>query len=353
MWFIMFLKKFELRHGLYELTLRCNMNCIHCGSSAGQKRPEELTTEEWNNVTKQLADLNCKEITLLGGEPFLRKDWYGISKEINDCGMKIIFMSNGLLINKYTIEKLCKIEPKVVSISIDGARKETHDKIRKVKGSFDKCNEAISNLKKAGINTSVVTSINKLNFQELPELRSMLINKDVVWQLQIAIPLGRFKKDLLLSKEEYYASAIFIASTQTKYCRKKLTIIGTHCFGYYSKMLRNVMVFPWNGCQAGISTIGIQSNGEIKGCLSLPPEYIEGNIRDSPISEIWQNPDFCSYNRNFEESALNNSCVGCKYGKKCRGGCLGVSVGITGKPNGDTYCFKLIEEGQTLSILNQ
>lgn len=337
-------KKYDPRIGLYELTLRCNMNCIHCGSSAGQKRTKELTTEEWNNVTKQLADLNCKEITLLGGEPFLRKDWYEISNEIKNYGIKITYMSNGLLVNENTIEKLGKIEPKVISISIDGATKETHDKIRRVKGSYDKCIEVISNLKKAGMNTTVVTSINKLNFQELPELKSMLLNKGIVWQLQIAIPLGRFKKELSLSKEEFYAAAIFIASTRKKYSIKELPIIGSHCFGYYSKKIRNVMIFPWNGCQAGISTIGIQSNGEVKGCLSLPQEFIEGNIRDNLISDIWQKPGFCSYNRDFKESDLNNSCIGCKYGKKCRGGCLGVSIGVTGKSNGDPYCLKTIEK---------
>ncbi|MCK4995812.1 MAG: radical SAM protein [Thermoplasmatales archaeon] len=340
----MFSKKFVPRFALYELTLRCNMNCIHCGSSAGLKRTKELTTEEWNNVTKQLADLNCKEITLLGGEPFLRKDWYEISKEVKDRGIKITYMSNGFLINEKTIEKLRKIEPKTISVSIDGARKETHDKIRQLNGSFDKCMEVISNLKKAGLNTTVITSINKLNFQELPELISILLNKGIVWQLQIAIPLGRFKKDLLLSKEEYYAAAIFIASSRDKYSQKELPIIGTHCFGYYSKILRNPMVFPWNGCQAGISAIGIQSNGEVKGCLSLPPEFIEGNIRENTISEIWQKPGFCSYNRDFKKFDLNNDCVNCRFGEKCRGGCIGVSVGITGKSNGDTYCFKLIEE---------
>ena len=78
------------------------MNCIHCGSSAGQKRTSELTTEEWDDVTKQLADLNCKEITLLGGEPFLRKDWYEISKEVKNRDIEITYMSNGFLINDRT-----------------------------------------------------------------------------------------------------------------------------------------------------------------------------------------------------------------------------------------------------------
>jgi radical SAM protein with 4Fe4S-binding SPASM domain len=346
----MFSKEYEPRFGLYEVTLRCNMNCIHCGSSAGQKRANELTTKDWYNVTKQLSNLNCKEITLLGGEPFLRKDWYEISKDIKDRGIKVTYMSNGFLINGNTIDKLRKIEPKTVSISIDGARKETHDKIRKLNGSFDKCIEVISNLKKADINTTVVTSISKLNFEELPKLRSMLINKGIVWQLQIAIPLGRFKKDLLLSKEEYYAAAIFIASTRKKYNLKELPIIGTHCFGYYSKLLRNPMVFPWNGCQAGISAVGIQSNGDIKGCLSLPSKFIEGNIRENKLSEIWRKRGFCSYNRDFKESDLNNDCIDCKYGRKCRGGCLGVSIGISGKSNGDPYCFKLIEENPSILI---
>ncbi|KYK24463.1 hypothetical protein AYK24_06150 [Thermoplasmatales archaeon SG8-52-4] len=346
----MFSKKNEPRFGLYELTLMCNMNCIHCGSSAGQKRINELTTEEWNKVTEQLADLNCKEITLLGGEPFLRKDWYDISKEIKDLGIKVTYMSNGFLINEKVITKLRKIEPKTVSVSIDGAKRETHDEIRQLKNSFDKCLEAISNLKKAGINTTVITSINKLNFHELPKLRHMLLNKGIVWQLQIAIPLGRFKKDLLISSEEYYAAAIFIASSRKKYSQKELPIIGTHCFGYYSKIIHNPMVFPWNGCQAGISTIGIQSNGDIKGCLSLPSEFIEGNIRKNTIKELWKNPSFCSYNRDFKISDLKNNCIGCKYGKKCRGGCLGVSIGITGKSNGDPYCFKLIEENPSILV---
>ena len=48
-------------------------------------------------------------------------------------------------------------------------------------------------------------------------------------------------------------------------------------------------------------------------------------------------------NRNFKQSDLTNNCVDCKFGKKCRGGCMSVSLGITGKSNGDPYCLNLIE----------
>ena len=71
-------------------------------------------------------------------------------------------------------------------------------------------------------------------------------------------------------------AALFIASTRTKYSTKELPIIGSHCFGYHSKKLRNAMAFPWHGYQAGISIIGIQSNGY--------PYYL--NLIDNYLSEV-------------------------------------------------------------------
>ena len=338
-------KKYVPYAGLYELTLRCNMQCIHCGSSAGIKREKELSTVEWNTATKQLSDLNCKTITLLGGEPFLRTDWYDISKNIRDNGVQLVIISNGLQINDKTIAKLRQLEPYAVAISIDGGKPETHDSIRRVKGSFDKCFEVISMLKNANIPVTVVTTLNKKNFTELSELRSYLLNKEIVWQIQIAVPVGRFSKELILSKEEFYAAALFIATSREKYSIKELPIVGAHSFGYNSMVLPNINIIPcWKGCQAGISAVGIQSNGGIKGCLSLPEEFIEGNIREKSLEEIWNDSSFCSYNREFKIDNLNGECMGCKYGKKCKGGCLTVSASVTGKNHCDPYCQYLIEK---------
>ena len=59
-----------------ELTKQCNMNCMHCGSSAGKIRSNELTIQEITQIITEAKQLQCKLITLLGGEPFLREDWY-------------------------------------------------------------------------------------------------------------------------------------------------------------------------------------------------------------------------------------------------------------------------------------
>ncbi len=341
----MVLKKYVPYATLYELTLKCNMRCLHCGSSAGLERKKELTTQEWKKVTKELSELGGKYVTLLGGEPFLRKDWFEISKDIIDNSMEVTIISNGMLINERIIEKLRKIDPYAIAISLDGARPETHDQIRQVKGSFKKCLESLSMLRKAEINTSIVTTLNKINFKDLPRISDIILNKGIAWQIQIAVPMGRFSQNLMISKEEFYSAGIFIASCRQKYSIEQLPVMGAHCFGYKSKKLPNVNLVPvWQGCQAGVTLLAVQSNGNVKGCLSLSDDFIEGNILNTSLKKIWDSSDFCKYNRNFAKSQLNGECKDCKYGKKCKGGCMSISTALTGERNADPYCFKLIEE---------
>jgi radical SAM protein with 4Fe4S-binding SPASM domain len=341
----MFNKKYVPVSAVWEITLSCNMKCIHCGSSAGKARINELTTKEALDVCEELKKLGTGLVTLLGGEPFLRTDWYKIAKRIRDLGMDLSFISNGLLLDKNLVTQLRKLDPYAVAISLDGGLAETHDSIRGVKGSFDKCISSLRLLKQTGLPTSVVTTLHKKNVKELPKLRELLLNRGIAWQIQIAGPTGRFPRKFFLSEEEFYSVAMFISSSRNQYSIKELPIMGAHNFGYHSHILGNVMITPvWKGCQAGITTLGITSDGGIKGCLSLPNEYIEDNIRNKSLSDIWNSPTFASYNRNFKKDDLKGDCKVCKYGKSCKGGCLTVSTSLTGEEHCNPYCFHLIEQ---------
>jgi len=281
-----------------EITLRCNMKCMHCGSTAGNARNKELTTNEWFDVMEQLHQLGTKVVTLMGGEPLLRKDWHLIAKKIKDLGMDVVIISNGFIINEKIVAQLKSLEPYAVSISIDGAQPHTHDSIRGMKGSFQRCLKSLDLLRKADIPTSVITTVHKQNVQELPRLRDILEKRGIAWQIQMATPIGRFSKKFLLSKEEFYAVGMFISSTRNRYSRKDMPVVGAHNFGYHSKVLRNIMITPlWKGCQAGISSIGVQSNGGIKGCLSLPDEFIEDSIHRRKLTDIWNDDRCFSYTR--------------------------------------------------------
>lgn len=341
----MFKKKILPYSTVVELTLKCNMKCIHCGSSAGENREKELSFNEWITVFKDLSDLDCELVTLMGGEPFLRKEWYELAKKVKDFGMNVTFISNGYNINDKIVAKIREIDPYTVAISIDGGTAKTHDSIRGVKGSFKKCKDVLESLQAAGVPVTVITTVHKGNFKELSHMREFLVNKNIAWQIQIADPIGRFPKKLHLSLQEFYSVALFIASTRQKYSLSDMPITGAHCIGYNSQVLPNITLSPkWVGCQAGISALGIQSNGGVKGCLSLPNSFVEGNIRDGSIKDIWNDPNFCSYTRKFTKDDLEGDCKDCKYSKTCKGGCGAVSASLTGKLHSDPFCLYLIEK---------
>ena len=88
--------KYYPRQAVWETTLKCNMNCMHCGSRAGKARENELTIEECLNIAQQLIDMGLEQITLIGGEIFLKEDWDKISRKFVDNGVKVNILQTGL-----------------------------------------------------------------------------------------------------------------------------------------------------------------------------------------------------------------------------------------------------------------
>ena len=114
---------------VWEITFACNMRCLHCGTSAGKVRPNELTTEEALALIDELAELRCRRITLSGGEPLLRPDWAQLARHINDRGMEPYIISNGFAVTPEIVDELEDIGFRNIGFSFDGTEK-THNHIR-------------------------------------------------------------------------------------------------------------------------------------------------------------------------------------------------------------------------------
>jgi len=338
---------YKLECAVWELTLNCNLRCIHCGSSAGAKREAELNSEEAIKLCEQLKETGCLSVALMGGEPFLRKDFWDIALKIRELNMELSVITNGTLFDKDTFSRLKALSPRAVAVSIDGADSETHEFIRGVKGCYKKSWEFIEKALKEDLPLSVITTISKLNISNLPELSKQIAKRNIAWQIQTAGAEGaRFPKEYLLDMEEFYSVGVFIENLRRKYSVEEMPVIGAHDLGYNSCYLKNVSLeSKWNGCQAGISVIGIRSNGDILGCLSINDKrFVEGNIKERNLKEIWNNPGSFSYNRNFKMEDAGENCAGCGYLSSCRGGCSEMSWMKTGKLHNDLYCFYRIEE---------
>ena len=162
---------------VWETTLRCNLNCLHCGSTAGRARTNELSTKEGLRLINDLAKIGSREVCFMGGEPLLRKDWYELGKEVRRLEMEYIIISNGFNINSQKMDKLAKLEPYAIATSLDGGTAKTHDHIRGRKGSFEKVMEYINLSKERDLPTSVVTTVSKLNMDELSLIKDLLVNR--------------------------------------------------------------------------------------------------------------------------------------------------------------------------------
>jgi len=327
---------------VWEITSKCGLKCIHCGSMADNKRPDELTTKEAFKLCEDLSEIGAKGIALMGGEPLLRKDWFEISKKIKDLGMALSIVTSGYVNIKEILPKLIKLEVDSVTVGFDGVEK-THNHIRGKSDSFEKAVLFIDKCNEAGLDPCPITTFHKINFKEFHKIKDLILNKNLDWHIQTAFPIGRFPRELLLSQREHYTLGLIIAQEQKKYSSKK--IIAAHTMGFFSSFIPNLTPYQdWRGCYAGKNAMGIKSNGDINGCDPLPDKYIEMNVRNKSIIDHWKNPDSFKYNRIFNENELGGFCKKCKYRLICKGGCLTRSSSITGKKRNDIYCFYRIEQ---------
>lgn len=192
--------EYQLEYAVWEMTHGCNMRCQHCGSSCAQPYLDEMTTKECLHVCDELINMGVKFVTLTGGEPTTKKDWYVIAEKLSKAGIYTNIISNGWFVEDDLVEKIKQAGIAICAISIDGV-KETHDKIRK-EGSFEKDLLALKKLKYHGVQTIVTTTINNENIEELDEMYDIFSEIGVdFWQLQITLPMGNFLKQQTLFVE--------------------------------------------------------------------------------------------------------------------------------------------------------
>ncbi len=334
----------------WETTLACNMRCRHCGSTAGAVRGSELDAEQAQSLCRQIVGLEVPRVCLTGGETLMRRDWRQIVGTLLEGDVEIGLLTNGWSLVGKTLRELSSYAgcPFYLSVSLDGTR-EVHDRIRALPGSFDRAVRGAMELKAMGVPVAVITTINHANVDTLPGLREVIFGqlKPYCWQLQTANMFGRaveFGDDCRISQVEYARGVCFTVETRRLAEGTGMAIHAGDCMGYLGTLEPQLRDSPWPGCQAGLEIIGIQSNGDVKGCLSIIDDrFVEGNAFAEGIETVWNRPGAFSYNRAFREGMLHGTCAGCPVGDVCRGGCTAAAVSSKGGPHDAPYCLRAVE----------
>jgi radical SAM protein with 4Fe4S-binding SPASM domain len=328
---------------VWEITLACDARCRHCGSRAGAARSNELDVHEALDLIAALAELRCQTITLSGGEPLLREDWPQLASAITRHGMLLEIVTNGLALAKQA-DQIADAGFNAVTISVDGLS-DTHDRLRGVPRALERLLQGAHALIERGVRIAAVTQINRQNLNQLEAIHDLLRAEGFQgWQLQLTMAHGRVRDSpsLCIDPTELPALEERICSLLTS---SPLHVQAADNIGYMSRhepRLRSPSGPPlhyWRGCFAGLAVIGIRSNGDVLGCLSLPEEFIAANVRDRPLREIWNDDDSFAYNRRFDVEQLAGNCAGCAFGLVCRAGCRSLAVSASGHPFANPYCL--------------
>jgi radical SAM protein with 4Fe4S-binding SPASM domain len=332
-------------YAVWEITLKCDLACRHCGSRAGHARSDELSTEECLDLVRQMAELGVKEVTVIGGEAYLRDDWTEIVREIARLGMSPTMTTGGRGITRERARAAREAGLHGASISIDGLE-ETHDRLRGVQGSFRSAIEAMKNLRAEGLPVSTNTQINRLSMPELPEVLELLAeNGGHSWQIQLTVAMGRGADEPDVLLQPYDLLELFPLLGKLKARADELGVriwpgnnIGY--FGPYESALRGTMPRGhMASCGAGRGTLGIEADGSIKGCPSLPTQaWTGGNIRDSKLVDIWERSAELRYTRDRTVEDLWGYCRTCYYADTCRAGCTWTSFVLFGRAGNNPYC---------------
>lgn len=297
-----FTEKLEEKHipffSSIELTSRCNLRCTFC--YLDHSDTDELSTEEIKDYLDQLARLGSLFLSLTGGEPLLRKDFWEIVRHADNLGFALNLKTNGTLIDEKTAERIAGLSFYRVDISLLGATPEAHDRITQVQGSLEKTLQGVRRLREKGVQVFLMSTIIRDNLLEFNKIKALADKMDA----QLAsTPLIYPKNDAGKQPLRYRLTDEELAL----YFRETLNPQSTNilCADADSDPLI---------CQAGRTDISINSQGKVYPCLGFPWEV--GDLRKENLEGIIKNSKRLSLFRSLDGSDFKE-CFRCKDRSLC------------------------------------
>ena len=309
-----------LQEVFWECTLRCNLNCLHCGSDCRKDdMPEDMPFVDFARVLDQIAlEKEPSKIVVIttGGEPLVRKDILECGREITRRGFIWGMVSNGMLLDTQKLQQLINAGLKTIAISLDGFESE-HNWMRGNGNSFCRAVNAIKALTNSDITWDVITCVNARNFSSLSKFKDFLLGIGVThWRLFTVFPMGRAANnmDLQLTSEQFRLLMEFIKEERGKGDIR----VSYSCEGYLGDYELRVRDYPFF-CGAGINTASVRYDGAISGCLSIRSKFDQGNIYNDNFMDVWNNRFGIFRNRKWMKQG---TCSNCTMWNLCRGGAM-------------------------------
>ena len=308
----------------WELTYACNLQCVHCLSSSGQRDERELSTDEAKRVLDQLRDLQVFYINIGGGEPMVRRDFFELVEYSVASGIGVKFSTNGAFIDAEKARRLAAMDYLDIQISLDGVDAATNDAVRGA-GSFDMAIRAMDNLAAANFGPfKISVVVTRHNVGQLDGFKALADRYGAQLRITRLRPSGRGVD----SWDDLHPT-----NAQQREIYDWLMAHGEHVLTGDSFFHLNALgpsLPGLNMCGAGRVVCLIDPIGDVYACpFVIHDEFRAGNVRDpGGFAKVWKQSDLFT---SLREPQSAGACASCGAFDACQGGCMAAKF-FTGLP---------------------
>lgn len=325
-----------LRLLFWESTIKCNLACAHCRRlESNEAAIRDLSTEQAKNLIEQLAELGKGQsvmpiLVFSGGEPLCREDLFELVGQARSLGIVPALATNGTLIDAEIADRIRDSGIARVAVSLDGATAEVHNKLRKLKGCFEKAIEGIGHLRDKKVPFQINVTLTKHNAEQLDDIYELAGSLGAVAvHIFMLVPVGcgqELAETDMLSPEQYEQKLLEIYELDGR-CELQIKVT---CGPHYERVVRQNRLpiksqRSARGCLAGLGVLFVGHQGDVFPCGYLPVKC--GNILKEKLSDIWYNNKDLARMRDSDK--LEGKCGICGYRYVC-GGCRGRAYAATG-----------------------
>ncbi len=299
----------------WEITYGCNLRCVHCLSSSGKRRREELTTAEAERLLDEWADMKVFYINVGGGEPMSRPDFFRLMDHALGRGIGVKFSTNGTLIDDRAADWIASRDYLDVQISLDGVSAETNDPVRG-DGSYERADRAMRRLAARGVRFKINAVVTRDNVVDLDRFLALAEHFGAELRLTRLRPTGR-GGDVWEQLRPTHTQNRTLYEWLLAH-RNVLTGDSFFHLSAYGEPVEGL-----NMCGAGRIVCCVDPVGEIYACpFMLAPEFSAGNVRgEGGFSHVWRTAPLFAHLREWQ---AGGGCQACGAFNLCHGGCLAV-----------------------------
>lgn len=322
-----------------DIVNQCNLRCVMCHFSNAEyykRKKQEISVEDFARIAEQLFPL-CSYISLsLGAEPLLHRKFGELLRITERYKVPFVYMhTNALLLNDRIIDRLIQSRFNQICISIDGATKQTYERVR-VGAKFERLIANIESVNRAkkrlgarlprlGFNVVLMRS----NIMELPSLVRLAHDLKVdgvaaVHMVPLSVAVADPQDESLHRHKDLCNRMLDEARALAKKYRVQITLpdrfeavekpAAVRRSGGAHPVLRFLPIqaapaeascfFPWH-------FVAIDSGGNLLPCGWWHDEPPMGNLRTESFAEIWNNENYRQLRAEHLNGAGRRVCQTC------------------------------------------